>query len=447
MKKVQSFPMLAALLFLTFAEGLYAVPAFSRQTGLECLMCHANNQMTLNSFGRSFARSSYQMAKEDSSDSLISAQTLSTVLNMSVMLKARVDKGYNTINGKGLVLETSNDEAIDTNRGVYEIFKTSTLNLGGKVTNNVGTLLELREKESKVIFGGKLISSFKTGDAYSGIALYSTANYGPFSGMETYNTGLHKPLHQFENQKLTSAAQAADLASGEATGVQLFYAGNILFATIGAYVPMHGSDAIELDGTALLFSRIALEQQMGDLNLIVGAYGIKGSVTANNTTFDSSLLGLISSSTVKLTKEAYGLDLQLEGLIFNMESMLTLNAVLKNKTEIDDPLLMNYLVGPVSQQVYGEPEDASMMAKSIGFQIYPISSLGLKVAYLDLNDDGPHTYEPDKVDAKDKIAYSAGFDYMFRQNVMLTMEYSYVKAQRVDIGNYSDLLAVMTVAF
>jgi hypothetical protein len=265
--------------------------------------------------------------------------------------------------------------------------------------------------------------------------------------METYNTGLHKPLHQFENQKLTSAAQAADLASGEATGVQLFYAGNILFATIGAYVPMHGSDAIDLDGSALLFSRIALEQQVGDLNLIIGAYGITGSVTSNNTTFDSSLLGLIPSSTVKLTKEAYGLDLQLEGLIFNMESMLTLNAVLKNKTEIDDPLLMNYLAGTVSQRVYGEPEDASLMAKSIGFEIYPISALGLKVAYLDLNDEGPHTYELDKVDVKDKIAYTAGFDYSFRQNVMLSVEYSHVNPKRVDIHNYSDLLAVMTVSF
>ena len=28
--------------------------------------------------------------------------------------------------------------------------------------------------------------------------LYTTANFGPFSGMEVYNTGLYKPLRTFE---------------------------------------------------------------------------------------------------------------------------------------------------------------------------------------------------------------------------------------------------------
>ncbi|MBL6973644.1 MAG: hypothetical protein ISR67_04570, partial [Sulfurimonas sp.] len=58
-----------------------------------------------------------------------------------------------------------------------------------------------------------------------------------------------------------------------------------------------------------------------------------------------------------------------------------------------------------------------------------------------------HTYELDKVDAKDKTAYTMGFDYSFRQNVMFTMEYSLVHPDRQDIKNYSDLLAVMTIAF
>jgi hypothetical protein len=392
------------------------------------------------------------MTKEDNSNSLIAAQRtgldIPTVLNMSVMLKARVDKGYDVSNGKGLVLETSDDENIEANRGLYEIFKTSTLSLGGKVANNVGMLLELREKENKAVLGGKVVSSLEISDAsYAGVALYSTGNYGPFSGMETYNTGLYKPLRQFENHKLTNAAQAGDLGSGEATGVQMFYAGEILFATIGAYVPMHSSDGLEIDGSALPFARLALEKRIGDLDIIIGAYGIDGSVRANNTTLDSTLSGLVPSSKVKLKKEAYGVDLQIEGQMFSMESMLTINAVLKNKTTLDDASLMNYLIGPISQRVYGDPQDADMKAHSISFEIYPMSSLGLKVAYLYLNDKGPHTYEPDKVDAKDKTAYTAGFDYSYRQNVTFTMEYSMVKPDRVDVKDYSDLLAVMTVAF
>jgi hypothetical protein len=451
MKKIQSFSLLGVLVFLSLAESLHAVPAFSRQTGLECFMCHANNQTNLTALGRTFARSSYTMTKEDNSESLVSGDTvgldLATVLNMSVMLKARAEKGYDVINGKGYVLESSDEEEIGENRGVYEIFKTSTLNLGGKVANNVGALLEFREKEGKAVLGGKVISSFKTGDAYSGIALYSTNNYGPFSGMETYNTGLYKPLRQFENHKLTNAAQAADLASGEATGLQAFYAADSFFATVGAYVPIHNSDGIDIGNSMIPFARITLEQQIGDLNLIVGAYGIKGSAKASNTLFDPALDGYVPQALVEVTKEAYGLDLQLEGQMFSMESMLTLNAALRNKTELDNPALMNYITSPVSSNVYGEPEDADLKAFSAAFEIYPMSSLGLKIAYLQLDDEGPHTYELDKVDAKDKIAYSVGFDYSYRQNVMFTMEYSLVKPDREDIADYSDLLAVLTVSF
>jgi len=447
----RSFIFLGSLVFLVFSQSLYAVPAFTKQTGLECFMCHSSKQNSLNAFGRNFARSSYQMTKVDNPEALVSGERVGadipTVLNMSLMLKARIDKGYDVTNGKGYVLETSNDEELDSNRGLYEIFKTSTLNLGGKVANNVGALVELREKDKKAILGAKIISSFETADAYSGLALYTTNNYGLFSGMETYNTGLYKPLRQFENHKLTNAAQAADFGSGEATGVQVFYAGDILFATLGAYVPMHNSDGISIDGGMIPFARVALEKRFANVNLILGAYGVKGSVSADNTTFDDTLSGLVPSSKVKLTKEAYGLDLQLEGQVFSMESMLTINAVLKNKTELDNPLLMNYLVGPTTNQVYGEPEDADMKAHSVSFEIYPLSSLGLKVAYLVLDDEGPHTYELDKVDAKDKTAYSLGFDYSVRQNVMFTMEYSVVHPDRVDIKNYSDLLAVMTVAF
>jgi hypothetical protein len=450
-KKIQSFWLLSMLLFLALSESLHAVPAFAKQTGLECFMCHSNNQTNLNAIGRDFARSSYQMTKPDNSESLISGERVGldipTVLNMSVMLKARVDKGYDVINGKGIVVETSDDDKLESNRGLYEIFKTSTLNIGGKVANNVGALFELREKENKAILGGKVISSFKTGDAYSGFSIYTTNNYGLFSGMETYNTGLYKPLRQFENHKLTNAAQAADFGSGEATGAQVFYSGDILFATLGAYVPMHNSDGISIDGGAIPFARIALERRFGNLNLIVGAYGAKGSVKAKNTTFDSTLSGLVPSSEVKLTKEAYGLDLQLEGEMFSMESMLTMNAVLKNKTELDNPAIMNYLVGPTRDHVNGEPADSNMKAYSVSFEIYPLSSLGLKVAYLNLDDQGPYTYELDKVDAKDKSAYTLGFDYSLRQNVMFTMEYSLVQADRQDIKNYSDLLAVMTVSF
>ena len=437
----------AFLITFVFLDTAQAVPGFARQTGLECFMCHTQNQTKLNGFGRSFARSGYAMSTEDGSQSLIDGKELGlsipTVLNLSLMLKARWDKGDDVINGKGKVLESSDGDDIGSNRGLHEVFKTSTINLAGRVSENVGGLLEFREKEGKAIFGGKVIASFDTGDAYAGFAVYSTNNYGPFSGMETYNTGLYKPLRQFENHKLTNAAQASDLGSGAATGVQVYYAGERLFATLGAYVPIHNSDGIDSGSTAIGLARLAYEIPISDITLTIGAFGINGQVEASNTSFDPDLAGFIPRALVTVEKEAYGLDLQLEGDIMDMSTLLTVNAVFKSKTTLSDPFLM----GDPVLGVFGEPEDADTQAYSVDLAVHPWPSLGFKVAYLNMDDKGPHTFEPDKIDAKDKHALSFGLDYSFRQNIMLTLEYSRVSPSRMDINNYTDALAVLTISF
>ncbi|QOY55314.1 hypothetical protein HUE87_03490 [Candidatus Sulfurimonas marisnigri] len=437
------------LIFIIFIDDLHAVPGFARQTGLECMMCHASNQSNLNAYGRDFARSGYTMSTQSGPQSLIVGKDLglSTVLNVSLMLKARYDKSVGAINGKGSISETADGEPIDSNRGMHEIFKTSTINIAGKIADNVGSVMELREKEGKTIFGGKVVSSFETGDAYSGFSVYSTNNYGPFTGMESYSTGLYKPLRQFENHKLTNAAQAADLATGAATGIQVFYAGENLFLTVGTYVPMHNTDGIDLGASMIPFARIAYEQPIGDMRLIIGAYGISGSTKISNTILDTELSGYVTRELIELKKEAYGVDLQLEGDIMSKHTLLTINAVLKNKTTLDKPYLMNYITPSPKKTIYGEPADADMEAYSIEFELYPTSSLGLKVSFLSLDDSGPHTFELDKVDAKDKDAYTFGFDYSFRQNVTFTMEYSMVKPTRIDIKDYTDLLSVLTISF
>jgi predicted porin len=144
--------------------------------------------------------------------------------------------------------------------------------------------------------------------------------------------------------------------------------------------------------------------------------------------------------------------LQIEGDFLTLPSLFTANIVLNNKTTLDEPGLMNYapfpsMGVPQSDFIYGEPYDSENSAYSLSYEFYPTPALGLKLAYLHLDDKGPHTYEPDKIDAKDKDAYSVGFDYSLRQNIAFSMEYSWIRPSREDIQDYSDLLAVMTVAF
>ncbi|MBU1659261.1 hypothetical protein KKG72_09455 [bacterium] len=453
MKRIQPYsPLFYFLVLFVFLESAHAIPAFSRQTGLECMMCHAGNQTKLNSFGRQFAHSAYTMSTKSGPQSLLVGDdvglSLPSVLNMSLMLKARFDKGYDVVNGNGDVLEAKNGDYLSNNRGVYEIFKTSTINLAGRVADNIGTVIEFREKEGKAIIGGKVAASYEMGQGYAGLSIFSTNNYGPFTGMETYNTGLYKPLRQFENHKLTNAAQAADLASGAATGLQVFYSGENLFATLGAYVPIHNSDGIDIGKYLIPFARLAYEQPIGNLRLIIGAYGINGSAKASNTVYEPSLSGLVPQVLVKTKKEAYGIDLQLEGEVLSMDTILTINAVLKNNTTLDRPSMMNYIstINP-QDSIYGDPADSAMEASSLELEMYPIDSLGIKIAFMSVDDKGPHTYQPDKIDVKDKNAYTLGFDYSFRQNIMLTMEGSMVQPKKQDIKDYADILTVLTISF
>ncbi len=410
------------------------------------MFCHAQNQSKLNSFGREFARSAFTKSTNDGLQSLIVGEEIGLgipmVLNVSLMLKARYDKGDGVINGKGQVLQTKSGDAIESNRGIYEVFKTSTINIAGRVADNVGSIIEFREKEGKAIFGGKVATAFEVGSGYGGFSFFTTNNYGPFTGMESYNTGLYKPLRQFENHKLTNAAQATDFASGPATGLQTYYSGNNLFLTIGAYVPAHNSDGIDIGSTMIPFMRFAYEQPIGSMTLIGGFYAMKGKAKASNTYFDTSLSGQIPQALVEVGKEAYGFDLQLEGDLKEMNTLVTFNAVLKNKTTLNDPYLMSDGV-----TVFGEPYDAEMNGYSLDVALYPKAAFGVKMAYLKVVDDGPHYFQPDRADVKDKTAVTMGFDYSYRQNIKLTMEYSMVEPTNQEIENYNDLLSVLTISF
>jgi len=445
----QSLLLSIPILLSTLVQEASAVPAFARQTGLECMMCHAQNQSKLNSFGRDFARSAYTMSTESGSQSLIDGEKLGLgipmVLNMSMMLKARYDKGDGMINGKGIVLQSSNGDDIDANRGIYEIFKTSTVNIAGRMSNNVGGIIEFREKEGKAIFGGKVATAFETGDGYTGLVINSTNNYGPFSGIESYNTGLNKTLRQFENHKLTNAIQASDLGSGPSTGIQAYFSGYNFFATVGVFVPAHNSDGIDLGGSMIPYARIAYEIPMDELTLIVGAFGMKGTAKASNTSYYTGLIGSVNTpqALVGVTKESYGFDVQLEGTLQEMPLIMTIAMVPQNRTTLSDPSLM--VDEPA--KIYGEPEDAEMSAYSIDLSLAPRPSWSVKIAYLSVNDTGPHYYLLDKIDVKDKDAVTLGFDYSFRQNIKFTMEYSMVEPKKDGIENFSDLLSALTISF
>ena len=414
--KQSLFLVLVALFLLpTSAE---AVPGFARQMGVDCSSCHAQNIPKLNRFGREFARSGFTMSSYTGPQAMIEGSDiglgLPSVLNASGVLRA----SYTLTDG---------NETTGTDRGEAKVFDQSMLIFGGKFADNVGGLLTL----TPIGFGGKGIVSYDALGGYTGFTLYSTGGSGAFSGMENYNTGLYAPLRMFNNAKSTNAAQATGVGSGAATGLQAFYGGAGLFASIGIYAPAQNSDGLDVGASLIPFGRLAYEFGLGSWTITPGAYAINGSAKMSDTALE---VVLATGILVDIKREAYGIDLQLEGTLGNMSTMVTLNSVLKNRTTLDPAIT-----------VPGTIKEEDETATSLELQLNPISSLGLKAAFL--------TYDTEIVPGInnrqdiDKNAYSAGINYGFRQNILLDVEYSYTDPKDSLIEPFSSLFFMATAAF
>jgi len=387
--------------------------------GVECSSCHAQNIPKLNRFGREFARSGFTMSSYTGPQAMIEGSNITlglpSVLNISGVLRA----SYTLTDG---------NETTGTDRGEAKVFDQSMLIFGGKFADNVGGLLNLTPNG----FGGKGIVSYDALGGYTGFTLYSTGGSGAFSGMENYNTGLYTPLRMFNNAKSTNAAQATGVGRGAATGLQAFYGGAGLFVSIGVYAPAQNSDGLDVGASLIPFGRIAYEISLGSWTITPGAYAISGSAKMS----DEALEVVPSTGIlVDIKREAYGVDLQLEGTLANMSTMLTFNTVLKNKTTFDPAI-----------KVPGSLKAEDDTATSLEFQLNPITSLGVKAAFLTYDTDESFVGKNNQIDI-DKNAYSFGLNYGFRQNILLDVEYSYTDPKDSLIDPSSSLFFMATAAF
>ena len=245
-KKMNLLGISAALLVssLFVSTKSEAVPAFARQTGMECNACHFQSYPALNSFGRFFRAQGYTM---QGSGPLLTGEDLSLpkTLNASVITKIR----YHT---------TNSDTA---NRGEIQWPDEAALLVGGRASENVGFLMELglgpQEGEGTVTETGvagtkQTVKSDVTGNFLStkfhfnisdtfAIIPFSTDGLGAGYGFELLNTGVQRSQRPIENRKGMSAYQKLGTASGGATGVAAVYHTNDLFVNYSHWSPSFGN--------------------------------------------------------------------------------------------------------------------------------------------------------------------------------------------------------------
>ncbi|MGZ5236558.1 MAG: cytochrome C [Caldimonas sp.] len=113
---------LAILLLAMWPDSAEAIPAFNRQTGQNCIACHAGGQFPeLTPYGRLFKLTGYTIGERTVPISGMAVATLSKVANTS----------------------KSDDPAGDFQKNNKPIFATASLLLGGKVTDNIGAFAQV----------------------------------------------------------------------------------------------------------------------------------------------------------------------------------------------------------------------------------------------------------------------------------------------------------------
>jgi len=408
----QTLFLISGVLFLLLPESLSALAMFSRQTGKDCMACHAQNMPKLNSYGREFALSGYTIYDDEKkSEALIEGSDvplgLSSSLNVSAVLKASYIKTTQ-------IQTPESGELIGKDRGEVQGLDASGIYLGGRISNNFGGLFSLKGdsvENSNVVYNIKLTMSYPALGGYGGMSLNSTQTNGIFSGMENYNTGLNATLKQFENSYATNAAQATGVGNGPATGLQAYYGNPNIFLTAGVTVPSQNNEGIDAGISLLPFWRVSLTQPIGDFNFMLGAYGFKGNVIASDQSLNGKLIDG-KATLVKIRKEGYGLDFEMEGDIFDMSTMMTLNYVAKNIVNSDSTfLLTSYNL-----------QNTNNKAASAEFQINPIEPLAFKAAYLRYSNKDATATNQKFIKNYSYEAYTLGTSYSFRQNILLGVD-------------------------
>jgi len=194
-KTFKSLLSLSAVIFIAglYNSSVYGVPAFARQTGLDCTSCHGTfGYPTLNSFGAAFKAGGYTNASEDSLMGDGEDLSLPKVLNLSSVIKMRAIFALKDSAGnkaEGFVDELNMPDEIS-------------FFYGGRVAKNIGVKIEMGIKapESGVLsFAMPYV--VPVGPVTIGAVPYWTDAAGPAWFFETLSTGNASNIRAAEKHK------------------------------------------------------------------------------------------------------------------------------------------------------------------------------------------------------------------------------------------------------
>lgn len=277
-----------------------AVPAFARQVGVACYACHFQHIPKLNSFGREFKLGGFTQSAQD----LLTDDGLSIppVLNASMVAKYRYQMGTDTA-------KADDGTATGINRGEFQIYDEFAILAGGRVAENMGTLVEF----GAGVLSSKFVFSKDFGGVRGGVAVYQTDGLGVGYAMELFNTGAQRNQRGFEERSWFANQQGSSPQSGAAEGLHFFGGSSLFFASFGLWGPANGT--VDTGFELSTYYRIAITPKIGDMDLMVGLQGVAGetkvSTVAGSAAVDADGNGT-ADSIYKAKTDSMTLDAQLQ---------------------------------------------------------------------------------------------------------------------------------------
>lgn len=275
------YPLLALCLFtvnLLSPVVAHALPAFARQTGQNCLACHAGGQFPeLTPYGRLFKLTGYTIGTR--------------TLPFSVTGVASLTKS----------LHPDNDPAFAKDASL--IFQTGSVFLAGKITDNSGIFAQASYKNYGGSSGDQGVWSsnnfdMRYADHYTDnndLIVGATLNNNP-TVSDPWNTApawiMYVPT-KFGVTGPQHAPVVMDLGS-QVAGVSAYALWNkLLYVELAGYQTANGfwsfmskgtNDAAQtkLSGTNP-YARVTLSHEWGPHNLMVGAFGLNADIYPDNT--------------------------------------------------------------------------------------------------------------------------------------------------------------------
>ena len=341
-----------------------ALPAFARQTGQNCVACHAGGQFPeLTPYGRMFKLTGYTAG--------------SRALPLSVMGVLNAAKVSNT--------SKSDDPAADFQKNGTPVFSSGSLFVAGKITDNIGLFSQITydnfagQNANGEFYGHSQADNIdlryadRFVDANRDLVVGVSLNNNP-SVTDPWNTAAawmqYVPAASLTSHQFTDASTPFPGfgAGGNIAGVNAYlYWNKTLYAELGTYktadqalsfmsAGVDDASKTKLSGSNNPYWRFALTREWGPHNLMLGTSGMIAHVyDTGSDTSDPDNLGLYRNT---------GLDAQYQYLLdphtvtaqlayMRQEQTYSVNALLPDANPMDTTNVFRAKITYVYQAQYG----------------------------------------------------------------------------------------------